>query len=181
MVEKEKYIIDEMKKYLQKPAGKKAIKTFLTSFGGINPVLGMANGLIQALDEKNNDEFMKLLMIYLEKSEYNIDEMKKKIDEMYQTNSKESMALLLGEILGDELGSNFLSTKDAGIGIALNPMTHEELKPYEQQGWLTIKPTYSIVLMGAQNRVGNNREELKRPWGQGTTFNIYINDSYFEI
>ena len=91
------------------------------------------------------------------------------------------MTLLVGEIIGNDNAVKFLSKRGNQILVILNGQTVNELQPFIDKGWISIKSTSAVCSMGAGNRVGNYFEELKRPYGMGSGFVLTVNNSYFKF
>lgn len=84
--------------------------------------------------------------------------------------SRESLGKLLAEIFEPSVATALISGQRESAHVVLNPATVEELTPYTTSGFVILKPTYSVCSMGANNRVGNEFEDLKRPYGMGNDF-----------
>lgn len=84
--------------------------------------------------------------------------------------SKESLEQLLAEIFEPSVASDLISGQRESAHVVLNPATVEELAPYMTNGLLMLKPNHSLCSMGAGNRVGNEFEDHKRPYGIGSGF-----------
>jgi len=80
----------------------------------------------------------------------------------------------LGEILGDTITSKLLVAEGSQVEVMINPSTVAELEPYLSKKWLSLRTTGAVCSMGANNRVGNHIEEVKRPYGIGSGFVLSV-------
>lgn len=179
MRQEKKELIDKMNQIIEKPGGKQAMRYVLNALGGIPFAGGAIAGIGQVWGEKEQQEFNEVLTGWASKTDDDLKEVLHSLNQILQTPTKPKMALLFGEILGNDLATEFLFKSKQFLHLALNNETINELQPFNNEGWISMTPTHSTVQMGSGNRVGNNIEELKRPWGFGTTFDIEINESYF--
>jgi len=172
-------LIDKLTKLSEKPGGKQAVRYILNTLGAVPFAGGAIAGAGQLWGEKEQQKFNDTLAEWAAKTDSDLKIITNNIDKLLQTPTRAKLSLLMGEILGDELAKGFLSKPNQYIPIALHNQTLNELEPFIEKSWIKIQPTHSTVQMGGGNRVGNNIEELKRPYGFGSTFNIQINESYF--
>ncbi|HCC55577.1 MAG TPA: hypothetical protein DEQ20_11785 [Desulfobulbaceae bacterium] len=84
--------------------------------------------------------------------------------------SIESLYQLLSELFGEAVATSLAANPQRSIPVVLNPLTIEELQPYINVKLISLFPTGAICSMGANSRVGNHIEELKRPFGLGNGF-----------
>jgi len=180
MSEEKDNLIKKINELNEKPGGKQAVRYILNALGGVPFAGGVIAGTGQLWGEKEQQKFNTAIAEWATKADTDLKAISENIDELLQTPTKAKLSLLMGEVVGDELAKNFLSKPNQYIPIALHSQTLAELEPFIAKSWISINPTHGTVQMGGGNRVGNNIEELKRPYGFGSTFNIGINESYFE-
>lgn len=173
-------LVNKIVELNQKPGGKHAVRFILNALGSIPFAGGAIAGGGQLWAEKEQQKFNDSLAEWASKTNTDLRYIIENIDKILQKPTKAKLSLLIGEIVGDELARSFLSEPNQFLPIALNSQTLSELEPFIEKSWVTIQPTFSTVQMGSGNRVGNNIEELKRPYGFGSTFNVKINQSYFD-
>lgn len=89
-------------------------------------------------------------------------------------NRNVSFEKLLREIFDEEIANNLISKKNSKVAVMLNPITVTELDHYSELGLVEIRSTGSMMSMGAGNRIGNNVEERKRPYGMGSSFILNV-------
>ena len=172
-------LINKINQLNEKPGGKQAVRFILNVLGGVPIAGGAIAGAGQFWGEKKQQGFNEALAEWVTKTNSDLTELSDNIDKIIQTPTKAKLSLLIGEIVGDKLAKEFLSKPNQFIPIALHSQTLNELEPFIEKNWIKIIPTHSAVQMGAGNKVGNNIEDLKRPYGYGSTFKIYINQSFF--
>lgn len=173
-------LIEKINSLNKKPGGKQAVRYILNVLGSVPFAGGAIAGTGQLWGEKEQQKFNDTITEWANRANIDLKEISENIDNLIQKPTKAKLSLLMGEIVGDELTKKFLSKPNQYIPIALHSQTITELEPFITKGWVSIKPTHGTVQMGNGNRVGNNIEELKRPYGFGSTFNIMIDKSYFE-
>lgn len=148
--------------------------------GGVPFAGGAIAGTGQLWGEMEQQKFNTAIAEWANKANTDLKTISENIDKLVQLPSKAKLSLLMGEIVGDELAKNFLSKPKQYLQLALHSQTLAELEPFIDKKWINIVPTHGTVQMGCGNRIGNNIEELKRPYGFGSTFNIEINQTYFD-
>ena len=82
----------------------------------------------------------------------------------------EALATLLCEIFGAVVGKQIASQDRKTVHVVLNPATIDELMPYVKAEMLALKSNYSSCAMSANNSVGNEFEDMKRPYGIGVGY-----------
>lgn len=175
--EKEKLIV-KMNEILDKPGGKQAARFILNSLGAIPAFGGLFSASAGLWSEKEQQEFNKALTDWATQTDSELKEILLNINSILQTPTKPKMTLLFGEIIGHENAEMFLSKSGNQIPLILHNQTMNELEPFIEKGWIKIQSTGSLCSMGANNRVGNLIEEIKRPYGMGSGFVVTLNDTF---
>ncbi len=85
----------------------------------------------------------------------------------HRVATREALVNLLCEIFGVVVGMQIATQAKKAAYVVLNPATVEELMPYVRAEMLTLSSNNSMCAMGANNSVGNDFEDLKRPYGIG--------------
>ena len=88
----------------------------------------------------------------------------------HRVATREALADLLCEIFGVVVGMQLANQARRTAHVVLNPATVEELMPYVRAEMLTLRSNGSMCAMGSNNSVGNEFEDLKRPYGIGTGY-----------
>lgn len=88
----------------------------------------------------------------------------------HRVATREALRDLLCEIFGVVVGMQIASQARETAHVVLNPATVEELMPFVKAEMLRMNSNNSMCSMGANNRVGNEFEDLKRPYGIGIGF-----------
>lgn len=162
-----------MKDMIEKPGGGQALRLFLHSASSFIPGLsGLAAGTISLQAEKEQQDFNNIVSEWSKLADDEISLISSKLKELTREPSEASLALLLGQVVGDQVSTYLFQHEGASVPVMLNPSTIAELEPYIERGYIDIKSTGSICSMGAGNKVGNHIEDLKRPYGQGNGFII---------
>ncbi|WP_024590486.1 MULTISPECIES: hypothetical protein [unclassified Pseudoalteromonas] len=159
----------------EKPGGGQALRVALHSASSLIPGLsGLAAGTISLQAEKEQQAFNDTIVGWSNLADDELSSISSKLRELTKEPSEASLALLLGQILGDQLSISLFQNEGASVPVILNANTVAELEPYIERNFIKIEPTGSICSMGAGNRVGNHIEELKRPYGQGSGFIVSV-------
>lgn len=161
---------------ISKPGGKQAARFLFAAAGIIPHVGGGIAGLAAFWAEREQLAFNKGLVAWASQTNADISEINNRLDELSNTPSPVKLSLLFGSLFGDALAEQLLNNLPQQIHAMLHPSSLNELEPYIDKGWLAIKPTHSIMNLGAGNRIGDCVEELKRPYGMGNGFILTIND-----
>jgi hypothetical protein len=156
---------------LAKPGGKQAVRYGLSALGSIPFVGGAIAGAGSLAGEREQQAVNEQVYDWAKLADADITDLCGKLAEILVEATVASLALLLGEVLGDA-GATSLLSSGKEVCVVLNPSTVEELRPFEQKGWISITSTGATCSMGANNRVGDHIEELKRPYGMGGGFVI---------
>lgn len=164
---------------IEQPGGQQAVRFLLNTLGSVPIVGGAIAGTGQLWGEKEQQRLNETIAEWATKSDADLKNVNDKMNELLANPTRAKLSLLFGEVLGNDLATQFLSKTNNSIHIALNSQTLAEFEPFIQNEWLNLKPTHSTVMMGAGNKVGNAIEELKRPYGMGNTFVLTITDNYF--
>ncbi len=175
--EKETLIV-KMNQIIDKPGGKRAAIFILNALGVIPAVGGLFSVSAGFWSEKEQQNFNKLLTEWASQTDSDSNDVLVKINSLLQTPTKPKMALLFGEIIGNEKAEIFLEKRGNQIPLVLHDQTINELQPFIDKGWLSIQTTGSMSKMGAGNQVGNHIEELKRPYGMGSGFVLTLNETF---
>ena len=171
-------LIEKLNETLEKPGGKQAIRFILNSLGAIPAFGGLFAASAGLWSEKEQQKFNELLTDWATQTDSELKDVLIKVNSLLQTPTKPKMTLLFGEIIGNKNAEMFLSKSGNQIPLVLHNQTVNELEPFIENGWITIQSTGSISMMGADNRVGNHIEEIKRPYGMGSGFVITLNDTF---
>lgn len=172
-------LIQKMNEIIEKPGGKQAIRFILNSLGSVPVVGGMIAATGSVWGEKEQQEYNEVLTEWANKTESDLKNILINLENLLQTPTKTKMTLLIGEIIGNDNAEKFLEKSNSQIPLVLNNQTVNELQPFIETQWISIKSTGATCSMGAGNRVGNHFEELKRPYGMGAGFVLTLNESYF--
>jgi len=179
MNDNKKELIDKMNSLIDKPAGKQAARFILTSLGAVPYFGGIISAGSALWGEIEQHEFNETIANWANKTDQEIETLLGQLNNLLQTPTKAKLALIIGEIMGNDLANQFLSKPGNQIPMVLNSVTVNELHPFVDQGWLGFQSTGSVCSMGALCRVGKHVEELKRPYGMGSGFVLTIRESYF--
>lgn len=171
-------IIEKMNEILDKPGGKQATRFILNTIGAIPAFGGLFAASAGLWSEREQQKFNELLTEWATQTDSELKDVLLKINSLLQTPTKPKMTLLFGEIIGNENAEKFLTKFGNQIPIVLHNQTLSELEPFMEKGWISIQSTGSMSMMGANNRVGNHIEEIKRPYGMGSGFVITLNDTF---
>ena len=166
--------LNELNALLERPGGKQALRFAINAIGGAVPFAGGAiAGIGNLWAEREQGQASGKFFEWAQLADGEIARLSEVVTRLLAEPSQSSMALLLGEVLGDSVSSQMLGA-GAQVEVVLNPSTVAELEPYISRKWLTLRPTGSVCSMGANNRVGNHIEELKRPYGLGSGFALSV-------
>lgn len=166
--------LTQLNTLLAKPGGKQALRFAINSIGGAVPFAGGAiSAGVSIWAEREQGQANDQFVTWAQLADAEIDCLSKAVSRLVVEPSHTSMALLLGEVLGDCVASQLLS-EDIYVEVVLNPSTTADLEPYLAKNWLALKSTGAVCSMGANNRVGNHIEELKRPYGLGNGFLLAV-------
>ena len=167
--------LDELGDLLKKPGGKQALRFAINAIGGAVPIAGGAiAGLGSLWAEREQGESSGRFLDWALLADAEIARLSESVTRLLAEPSQSSMSLLLGEILGDSATSQLIASGGSQVAVVLNPATVAELEPYLSKKWLTLGSTGAVCSMGANNRVGNYIEELKRPYGLGSGFVLSV-------
>ena len=172
-------LIEKMNKIIQKPGGKQAIRFILNSLGSVPIFGGMISATGSVWGEKEQQKYNEVLTEWANKTEADLKNILINLEDLLQKPTKTKMTLLIGEIIGNDNAEQFLEKSNSQIPLILNNQTINELQPFIETQWISIKSTGATCSMGSGNRVGNHFEELKRPYGIGAGFVLTLNESYF--
>ena len=153
-----------------KPGGKQALRFALNAAGSVPIVGGAIAGVGGLWSERDQDKFNKDLCEWIMSADIDIKKLMEQVNSLLGDVTPVSMALLIGEIVGDEVANQLFTNLPMEIGVILNPSTVSELEPYIAKGWIKIRSTGSLCTMGAGNRLGGYIEDLKRPYGMGNSY-----------
>ena len=159
---------------LSKPGGKQAARYLLNAAGGIPIAGGFVAGAGSAWAEKEQQAVNEKIADWLTEADENLNALNSAISAALSEPTKTSLALLLGEIIGDELANQLLSGEIQNVTVMLNPTTINELDPYVTCGLLNMTGTGSTMNMGAGNSIGGHIEELKRRHGMGNGYILSV-------
>jgi len=164
-----------LKATVEKPGGKQALRFILNVLGGAIPYAGGAISGAGALwGEREQNNINQLFLNWASVTDSDIQKLFELLSQLQSEPTRASLALLIGEIFGDTIATELLTENRKEIAVILNSTTVAELEPYIANKWISLRPTGSVCLMGARNRVGNHVEELKRPYGLGNGFILTI-------
>jgi hypothetical protein len=164
----------QLEAHLAKPGGKQALRFAMNAIGGAIPFAGgVVSGAGSLWAEREQGQTSGTFFEWAKLADGEIVRINEALASLLAEPSPSSMALLLGAVLGDGVTSQLLPDGDQ-VAVVLNPTTAAELEPYIAKGWLGLKSTGAICSMGANNRVGNHIEELKRPYGLGNGFVLTV-------
>lgn len=159
---------------LARPGGKQALRFAINAIGGVIPFAGGAvSGVGSLWAEREQSQSSAKFLEWSQLADEEIARLSEAVYRLLAEPSPSSMTLLLGEVLGDGV-ANQLVPAGGQVEVVLNPTTVGELEPYISRGWLSLRSTGSVCSMGANNRVGNHIEELKRPYGMGSGFVLAV-------
>ena len=164
----------QLEALLDKPGGKQALRFAINAIGGAIPFAGGAfSGAGSFWAEREQSQLSGVYLKWAQLADEEIARLSETVSRLIAEPSPSSMALLLGEVLGDNVANQLLPA-GGHVEVILNPSTVAELEPYISRKWLSLSSTGSVCSMGANNRVGNHIEELKRPYGLGSGFVLAV-------
>jgi hypothetical protein len=164
----------QLEALLARPGGKQALRFAISAIGGAIPFAGGAvSGTGSFWAEREQGQSSGKFLEWAQLADGEISRLSEEVSRLLAEPSPSSMALLLGAVLGDDVASQLLPA-GGQVAVVLNPTTATELEPYISKGWLGLKSTGAVCSMGANNRLGNHIEELKRPYGLGNGFVLTI-------
>lgn len=164
----------QLEALLAKPGGKQALRFAINAIGGAIPFAGgAASGAGNLWAEREQGQVSGKFLEWAQLADGEISRLSEVIARLLAVPSPSSMALLLGAVLGDHVATQLLLA-GGQVAVVLNPTTAAELEPYISKGWLSLESTGAICSMGANNKVGNHIEELKRPYGLGNGFVLTV-------
>lgn len=170
---KKEEIIGKLQKMCDQPGGQMAARFCLNAAGG---PLAAAAALWSELDQ---EKFNQEITDFAAEANSDFNQLGAAIEKLLSLHpdpTPATLALLLGELFGDEKTSQLLSVLPNQIHAFLHPTTVEEFQPYVKLGWVTLRPTHNQCNMGAGNRMGNCIEEQKRAYGMGSSFIVTLLD-----
>lgn len=179
MDEERQQLLDRMNEIIDQPGGKNAARFILNSLGGVPGIGGLFGAAANAWSEAEQEEFNGLVRDWMENADIDIANALAQIEGLVNEPTRAKLSLLFGEIIGNQNAEAFLSEAGNQIHLVLHNNTLAELEPFIETGWISIHPTHNLVMMGANNRVGNCFEELKRPYGMGSSYLFTVNAPYF--
>lgn len=174
-MQEEERLVEELNKIIHKPGGKQAARFVLSALGAIPFVGGAIAGVGGVWGEKEQQHFNEKIVEWAAKTDSDLGKILVLLSDQLREPTKAHMALLIGEIAGVDIDNKSIST----ISMILNGETVNELKPYIDRGWMSLKPNGNVTNMGAGNRIGNSIEDKKRPWGMGNGFVLTVSPKYF--
>ncbi|MDO7187294.1 hypothetical protein Q5M51_11845 [Acinetobacter baumannii] len=167
---------EQLQDQLNKPGVNPAMKIFL--YGTAGSIPGFGNYLTSFLDtlaDAELEEFHSKLLEWAKDAEDRIDLLLKQIELLTpEQPSKATLALLLGELFGDKLSHELILKAPSEIPVLLNNASINDFDVYISKGWVKLIPTHSQVSLGCGNKLGNYIEEIKRPYGNGSSFKLQI-------
>lgn len=166
--------LNELNAMLERPGGKQAVRFAINAIGGAVPIAGGAMaGIGSFWAEREQGKSSGKFLNWAQLADAEIARLSESVTRLLAEPSRATMSLLLGEILGDEVTSQLIG-QGSPVAVVLNPATVAELEFYLSKNWIMLRSTGSVCAMGANNRVGNHIEELKRPYGLGSGFVLCI-------
>ncbi|MFW6584810.1 hypothetical protein [Acinetobacter baumannii] len=160
---------------LNKPGINPAFKFLLSGAGSIPLVGGLVSGSLTLASDEALEEVHKKLLVWAKDAEDRIDLLLKQIELLTpEQPSKATLALLLGELFGDKLSHELILKAPSEIPVLLNNASINDFDVYISKGWVKLIPTHSQVSLGCGNKLGNYIEEVKRPYGNGSSFKLQI-------
>lgn len=168
-------ILLRLRELMNKPGGRQALRFLLNSAGSIPLIGGGIAGVSAILSEREQAEINEAFVDWADVATTEAADLRYRLEQIWKEPTEASLALLLGEIFGDETGSRLIEISPSEIGVFLNPATVAELAPYVGKGWIQLVPTGSVSTMGAHNTIGDYVEELRNPYGMGNSFILKLN------
>lgn len=151
------------------------MRCIINAVAGLLPIAGSpiaaANGL---WGEREQAAINQLVLDWAAVADIQMDHLVDALNSLQKEPTRASLALLLGELFGNNYADALMSGARNGLHVMLNPVTIEELGPYVAEGLVVLKPTHNIASMGCGNRVGDCIEELKRANGFGNSFVLSV-------
>lgn len=173
MAEDKEELIDKLNQLVIQSEGNRSIQASLKLLGVLIPFLGPSISLASDIWEEHDGEKIRIAIIeWIKKADIDIKILIDKLDFIMREPSFDDYVNLLHLVIGIQKTEYLLSAPNQSINIILHSSTVEELKQFEMKGWLTLYPTGSMAPMGANNSVGNDVEDLKRPYGMGDGFKL---------
>lgn len=166
---------------IKKSGSEQALRYSLYSVGGAIPVVGgLVSGAGSILGEKKQQKINEKITEWASNNNEDVKQLRAQLATQLQEPTKAHMVLLLAEVTNQEPPDTPSETEEWNIPLILHGETHNELRAYETQGWLTLKPNGNVTNMGAGNRIGSSIEDNKRPWGMGNGYILTISNSFYE-
>jgi hypothetical protein len=173
-------LIEQMKEMISKPGGKQMARFVLNSLGGFIPHVGGAIAAVGTIwSEKEQQKFNEVITEWASKTDEEFEDVLFKVNELLAKPTKPRLILLLGELFGDNIANELLLKSSTTIPVILNNESVNELQPFVNEGWIKLTATGTVCLMGSGNKVGNQIEEIKRPWGMGSGFDLVTEEKLF--
>ncbi len=163
-------------KIIHKPGGKQAARFVLSALGAIPFVGGAIAGISGVWGEKEQQHFNEKIVEWAAKTDSDLGKILVLLSDQLREPTKAHMALLIGEITGVDIENQPAPVK---IPMILNGETVNELQPYIQKGWMSLRSNGNCTNLGAGNKIGNSIEDRKRPWGMGNGFVLTVSPDYF--
>ena len=123
----------QLEALLAKPGGKQALRFAINAIGGVIPFAGGAvSGAGSFWAEREQSESSGKFLEWARLADGEIARLSEAVSRLLAEPSPSSMALLLGEVLGDGVASQLLPA-GGRVEVVLNPTTVAELEPYISQ------------------------------------------------
>jgi hypothetical protein len=151
------------------PGGMSAIRFVAATLGAVPTVGSLVSALAALSAEREQAETNRSLVQWTQLADAELNTLTSALERLQQEPSKPAMAILLGKVLGQKWSTALLE-HGATVSVVLHPSTLQELESFIERGWLALQSNGSVCSMGAGNSVGNQAEDLKRPYGIGTCF-----------
>lgn len=132
------------------------------------PLSGAAGAAASAMAEREQYRWNTAMTTRMESTEENVSILNSTLAAVRVLPTRESLCDALTEILG--------CVPDTGrtVKVVLNPQTVEELQPFVRNSLLTLESDGSMCSIGTGCWVGNDFEDLKRPYGMGCGFYLTV-------
>ncbi|MDN5204535.1 hypothetical protein QQ008_24295 [Fulvivirgaceae bacterium BMA10] len=173
-------IIQQLTEMLNKPGGKQAARFALNTMGAIPIVGGAIAAAGAAWGEKEQQNFNEKITEWATQTHVDLNKVLKVLELELREPTKANLSLLFGEVLNIELPLDYPDNGGLQVATVLHNETVAEFRPYEEKGWITITSNGNMTNMGANNKIGDSIEDLKRPYGFGNGFVITCHKSLYE-
>ena len=167
-----KKILDDIKENFKFDGGITALHFFMNMCSSVPCVGGTVAAISNLHQAKNQGKLDDLLIQWLCEHEQVLGKIEATLNSPSPKVTEENMFMHLSQILGEIAIRKLIN--QGRLNVVLHDSTYNELIPYIQEGFLEMTCTNCSVSLGCGNSVGNDCEDLKRPFGMGTGWIIKL-------